>query len=425
MKLSELIAYRESLAKLSYQPTHGVEFLDLLRISMATANGCPVLPGSLLDQMQNSFNAVSGTISDFEQNISNIKQFVNDEISSRCRDYFAKSYADYESAKNEPLANILTRELRMEQGDENQLRQRIRMNSDWKYPGALLRPSLSTFLNEMVDLDPLYLVDTHHDLLIPCVEAQTATYRSRLRKITANRDSSPHLAMLPKNQIGFLFAWNFFNYIPLEVQREYFKEIWEILKPGGCCLFTYNDCDRSLPAILAEHSFASFTPRWAVENIMITLGFEVTKVYQGNYHLNWMEIRKPGEKSSLRGGQTLAKITENQFTQARMQELRDLAEVHGIEIPPGAINYLKLESQVFQFIQEKNRREQFEKQKQQTEEELKAAVHSEYMAEFNRLRKEAVRLKLDRTDVIMRKYTFKELKQAIKKWRAENERPLT
>ena len=44
---------------------------------------------------------------------------------------------------------------------------------------------------------------------------------------------------------------------------------------------------------------------------------------------------------------------------------------------------------------------------------------------MDRLRKEAVRLKLDRTDVIMRKYTLKELKQAIKKWRAENERPPT
>lgn len=425
MKLSELIAYRESLDKLSYQPTHGVEFLDLLQISMTTTNGCPISLGSLSDQMQNSFAAVTGSISDFEQKISNIKQFVNNEISSRCRDYFAKSYADYESAKNEPLANILNRELRMEQQDENQLRQRIRVNSDWKYSGVLLRPSLSTFLNEMVDLDPLYIVDTHHDLLIPCVEAQSTIYRSRLRKITANSDSSPHLAMLPKNQIGFLFAWNFFNYIPLEVQREYFKEIWEILKPGGRCLFTYNDCDRSLPVILAEHSFASFTPRWAVENIMVALGFKITHVYQGNYHLNWMEIQKPGQGHSLRGGQTLAMVTENPFTQARMQELRNLASIHGIEIPPGKIDYFVLESQVVQRIQEKDQQEQLEKQQQQLEKDLKAAEHSEYMAELNRLRKEAVRLKLDRTDVIMRKYTLKELKQAIKKWRAENERPPT
>ena len=419
MKLSELIVYRESLDKLSYQSTHGAEFLDLLQISMTTVHGCSIASGPLVNDMQNSFSAVSSAISDFEQKISNIKQFVNTEILSRSRDYFAKSYTNYESTEKEPLANILTRELRIDQQDEDQLRQRIRMNSDWKHPGVLLRPSLSTFIDEMVDLDPLYLVDVHHDLLIPCIEAQNIAYRPRLRRIAANRDSSPHLTMLPKNQIGFIFAWNFFNYIPLEVQREYFKEIWEILKPGGRCLFTYNDCDRSLPVILAEHNFASFTPRWAVENIMIALGFEVTHVYQGNYHLNWMEIKKPGNLHSLRGGQALATIKNNPFTRSRMQELRDLAKVFSIEIPPGEIDYSQLESQIILCRQTKEQQKIIEKQQQQLEEQLKTAE------EMDRLRKEAVRLKLDRTDVIMEKYTLKELKQAIKKWRAENERPLT
>jgi SAM-dependent methyltransferase len=419
MKLSELIAYRESLDKLSYQSTHGVEFLDLLQISMTTLHGCPVPLGSLANDLQNSFSAVSSTISDFEQKISNIKQFVSAEILSRSNHYFAKSYTNYESTEKEPLANILTRELRIDNQDEDQLRQRIRINSDWKHPGVLLRPSLSTFVDEMVDLDPLYLVDVHHDLLIPCIEAQNAAYRPRLRRIEASRNSSPHLAMLPKNQIGFIFAWNFFNYVPLEVQREYFKEIWEILKPGGRCLFTYNDCDRSLPVILAEHNFASFTPRWAVENTMITLGFEVTHVYQGNYHLNWMEIKKPGNLNSLRGGQALATIKNNPFTRDRMQELRDLAKVFSIEIPPGEIDYFQLESQIIQCTQHKQQQKIIEKQQQQLEEQLKTAE------EMDRLRKEAVRLKLDRTDVIMEKYTLKELKQAIKKWRAENERPLT
>ena len=55
----------------------------------------------------------------------------------------------------------------------------------------------------------------------------------------------------------------------------------------------------------------------------------------------------------------------------------------------------------------------------------KRVQHAEEMKQLNYLRKEAVRLKIDRTDLIMRKYTAKELKRAIKKWRAENERPST
>ena len=152
---------------------------------------------------------------------------------------------------------------------------------------------------------------------------------------------------------------------------------------------------------------------------MIALGFEVTHVYQGNYHLNWMEIKKPGNLHSLRGGQALATIKNNPFTRSRMQELRDLAKVFSIEIPPGEIDYSQLESQIILCRQIKEQQKIIEKQQQQLEEQLKTAE------EMDRLRKEAVRLKLDRTDVIMEKYTLKELKQAIKKWRAENERPLT
>ena len=96
-----------------------------------------------------------------------------------------------------------------------------------------------------------------------------------------------------------------------------------------------------------------------------------------------------------------------------------MAKVFSIEIPPGEIDYSQLESQIILFRQTKEQQKIIEKQQQQLEEHLKTAE------EMDRLRKEAVRLKLDRTDVIMEKYTLKELKQAIKKWRAENERPLT
>ena len=47
----------------------------------------------------------------------------------------------------------------------------------------------------------------------------------------------------------------------------------------------------------------------------------------------------------------------------------------------------------------------------------------DYQKELNRLRMEAVRLKLDRTEIIMRKYTFDMLKEAINNWKEQHERP--
>jgi hypothetical protein len=41
-----------------------------------------------------------------------------------------------------------------------------------------------------------------------------------------------------------------------------------------------------------------------VENI----GYEVNHRHRGQGNVSWLEIQKPGEITSLRGGQTLAKI---------------------------------------------------------------------------------------------------------------------
>jgi hypothetical protein len=59
-----------------------------------------------------------------------------------------------------------------------------------------------------------------------------------------------------------------------------------------------------------------------------------------------------------------------------------------------------------------------------TNEEIEQKI-SEQTVELNRLRMEAVRLKIDTTERIMREYTLKQLKTVIKQWRKNNERPLT
>ena len=43
-----------------------------------------------------------------------------------------------------------------------------------------------------------------------------------------------------------------------------------------------------------------------------TVDFEILSVNRGQGDIAWMEIRRPGEIESVRGGQTLAKIVAHQ-----------------------------------------------------------------------------------------------------------------
>jgi len=307
MKLSELVAYRESLEHLDYLSGSDSLRQDL-SVSIDTCNFSPVGLGPHQGQLEILFKNINQYLHDFNTRIQEIKKFIDDEIQEKSHDYFIQSYRSWEVIKDEPLDQILNRELRASEEDIRLLKHRITNYSNWKYPGVFIRPGLSSFFSDIIDLDPLYVLDTHHELLIPSMSNLTTEYQRRVRKYIINRDQSPHLPNLPQNQMGFVFAWNFFNYTPIEAMKEYFQEIWDLLKPGGACLFTYNNCSRSIPVILSEHSFASYTPDWAVRTILTNLGYEIVNQHNGDYHLNWLEIRKPGELTSMRGGQSLAQI---------------------------------------------------------------------------------------------------------------------
>ena len=89
---------------------------------------------------------------------------------------------------------------------------------------------------------------------------------------------------------------------------KFLTEFYEKLRPGGSVLMTYNNCDLAHGVIRSEHAWMLYTPRRLIEQHAIETGFELTNAYDGKGDVSWLELRKPGDIASLRGGQTLAKV---------------------------------------------------------------------------------------------------------------------
>jgi SAM-dependent methyltransferase len=160
-----------------------------------------------------------------------------------------------------------------------------------------------------VPLDPLYVIDQHEELLVPSVSKFDGSYQRRLRQyIIDDRHDKKILRLLPDNQFGFVFAYNYFNYRPLSLIFKYLDELYVKLRPGGRVIFTYNDCDFSPAVILAERSFMCYTPGRHIRAHAEQLGYTIEMNCVNPANAAWMELKKPGEIESLRGGQTLAKI---------------------------------------------------------------------------------------------------------------------
>jgi SAM-dependent methyltransferase len=254
-------------------------------------------------EIQQAFDA-------FETDLTALKKELNQLIVTTERPWFAESYRLYEQEMISDTAEyILNRRPTITAETEQFYRTRIIRYNSWQHPAMIIRPGQESYINELVASDPLYLVDESHDLLLPALGQFNELYQQRLRTYAINeRSGEKILDKLPNGQFGLVFAYNFFNYKPFEIIRKYLDEIYQKLKPGGTLVMTFNDCDRDKGVMLVEQHFCCYTPGYLVRELAQSLGYQVAFSWTDQGPTTWLELQKPGNLVSLRGGQALAKI---------------------------------------------------------------------------------------------------------------------
>jgi SAM-dependent methyltransferase len=207
---------------------------------------------------------------------------------------------------------ILKRRLGIDVDDDMRLRTHLKNLTDWRIPGMIIRPGLENYIEDMVPMDPLYVIDHDPELMRPAIDKFTPEYQRRLREYVINDWSdNPILSKLPDNQFGAIFAYHYFNHKPIPIICKFLNEFYEKLRPGGSVIMTYNNCDLANGVERSERFWMLYTPRRLIEQHAIGIGFDLTEAYDGKGNVSWLEFRKPGDVTSIRGGQTLAKIVAN------------------------------------------------------------------------------------------------------------------
>ena len=312
MKLSELLNFLNILNDMDIERNCGA-VLNTLKSVDYTVGNFPLKIDNTADDLNKDVTKVDNAIRDFQNTLAYLKTRLENTIREVEPRYYQESRRLYEQEMCwETTDYILDRTLAIDNDSRELISGRLRGYGDWRLPGMIIRPGKELFIEEMVPLDPLYLVDQNLDLLKPSVEKFTEDYQKRLRQYAVNDYVDDKILwQLPNNQFGFIFAFNFLNYKPIDVVERYLNEFYEKLRPGGVALFTYNNCDTPQGMGLAEASFMCYTPGKRVREIAEHIGFEIVFDKIGPTDLSMLEVKKPGDIESIRGGQTLAKIMPN------------------------------------------------------------------------------------------------------------------
>lgn len=316
MNLTELIRLSNHLSEMTVtdlQQNSKDRFDLIMHQADVPAAGVDLLFSQLLTEKN---QALQQAFSNFEQQLSALKEEVKQHIEREGNVWLQRSYKVYEiqldkrlAQSHEALTYHHNKPVILNPEVEKMLKSRIASYCDWHHPALIFHPMAESFIHEMVGADPLYIVDESYHLIELTLSQFNQTYRHRLRPyvITESFDQ-PILAQLPNQQIGFCVAHNYMNYKPFEIIKKYIEELYQKLLPGGTLAFTFNDCDRWRALQAVENKITSYTPGSLIRGWAKYVGFEEVFFYEDNGPWSWIELRKPGQLTSLRGGQSLAKI---------------------------------------------------------------------------------------------------------------------
>jgi len=174
----------------------------------------------------------------------------------------------------------------------------VNVCSQWKFPGLQLYPEHKSWIDTMVTCDPLYLVDS--DLLSVKDKIQDYTEQYQ-RRLCIYKD----LDRLPLNQFGMILAYNFLNFMPFTEVEFYLNKFFNLLRPGGNLIFTYNNCDLYPLAKMAEDHSMFYADTKLITKVCSELGYSIIRTE--STPTTWMQITKPGELSTTKISQVLGK----------------------------------------------------------------------------------------------------------------------
>lgn len=309
MKLSGIVSYKNLLDTLSSRPA-AVEFLNETEsMTNVVEDGIVQIPDAV-NRLNQAREQISQAVEQFEQQFEQLKQSVQDLIEQHEPEYFQNSMKLYNTGyRNDSSEHIRNRRIVVDPVTAVIIQQRLKLYTSWQHPGMVIRPAHAKYIEDLVACDPMYFVDTRDQLLELTESWFTPEYQRRLRRYVIEEYSDqPTFINLPAGQFGLIYAFHFFEYRAWPVLQQYLRECFDLLRPGGVLAFTYNNCDLARRVGMVEHYSACYTPGRLVRAYAQELGYETVFDLDDDSNTSWLELRRPGNYSSIRGGQTLAAI---------------------------------------------------------------------------------------------------------------------
>lgn len=202
----------------------------------------------------------------------------------------------------------------------NFVKKEIGKHSDWRYAGVELNPSNGLLTRAFLANDPLYLY-TGNVVDKEAVRGNFNKFFSEKRIMFYD-----NLLHLPQGQLGLAVSINSYEFWPMDPIKEEIKKVYNLLRPGGHFIFSYNDCEQLASLDLCASDYRAYNTKTLMTSMVKMFGFDIVKQDNAcNGAHSFMIVKKPGKLTSQKLSSPLVKV--------------DTPKVYAKGCAPGEPNY--------------------------------------------------------------------------------------
>jgi hypothetical protein len=106
-------------------------------------------------------------------------------------------------------------------------------------------------------------------------------------------------SQIPDNSCNFVFSWDTFPFFTQAHIKEYLRDIYRVILPGGYCLIHYADCHYEKDLHEAKRGYWNYNTKTAMQEIIKDTGYTVIEMDQFRPGANYAIFQKPGKDNPV------------------------------------------------------------------------------------------------------------------------------
>lgn len=316
MQLRNIIKYKQLIASLDdigLRKNINKQLTDVL----TDLNTHEFDADNLKERIEGNHLEVLKNLEDMSDNLNRFREKLQQVVDDLEKPYYEKSKDIYKmnlaQSTEQKMDRHIFNDLLANESSTKFLYDRIGYYVDVRYPGLQLGPGYGEITNQLVSLNPVYLMDDSEAMFKAIKGWREPAYQRRLRYYIVDDNHNDPLNELPQNQLGLIVAVNWFNFRTVKVIKKYLESMMKALRPGGVVVFTYNNCNYPKGVDKVDERYYCYTTDTQIKQMCIQLGYDIIKSFDKGYDeldmgISWLEIKKPGTRNTIRLKETMGII---------------------------------------------------------------------------------------------------------------------